>query len=413
MFLGRVIRDGLIKDAVSGRITTEFFKDPQWRRVYEFMLEHWRKYAQPADLAIIAANFPTYTWDPEHYSFDYLADALRDRRAKSIMLDGLNQAAALVSSNDSGDTTKMLDLLRATVMQATIETAPGLDIHVEQVGEYVMDVLDERELDPGYLRGVSTGFPGIDFVTGGFQPEQLVTLIGLPKAFKSATLLFMALHCQMQAQSVLFVGFEMSNDEQLDRASSLISGVGLTKILTGRFSTQERKLIKAAWSMRKNTRMVWSQDIENATTVSGLQAKVMEYQPTILFVDSAYLMRSELPRVEQGSAAALTDVARGLKKLAQSMRIPVVVTTQATSTRSRGGKLNADSAMYTQAWRQSSDVLLGVERMDPDAPDDGEVPILLKVLATRSGPRADTELVWDWNRGRCLDVTRVGGSSVP
>ena len=38
------------------------------------------------------------------------------------------------------------------------------------------------------------------------------------------------------------------------------------------------------------------------------------------------------------------------------MKIPIVVTTQASQTRSKGGRLNAESAMYTQAWRQSADV---------------------------------------------------------
>lgn len=413
-FLGRVVTDGLIHQAVKARITVEFFKDPQWRRVYEFLLDHWRKYSQSADLVVVAANFPTYTWDPGHYSFNFLVDSLRDRRARTIMLDGLNQAAALVASADLADTEKMLDILRNTVMQATVETTPSMDLRHEQAGGHILDLLEERSQSSGYLRGVSTGFPGIDYVTGGYQPEQLVTLIGLPKSFKSATLLYSALHCQLRAESVLFVGFEMSNEEQLERASSLLSGVALTKILTGSLGDPELRLIRQGWARRElMPTMVFSCDIENATTVSGLQAKVMEYQPSILFVDSAYLMRSELPKIAQESAAAATDIARSLKKLAQSMSIPIVVTTQATSTRSRGGKLNADSAMYTQAWRQSSDVLLGVQRLDPDAPDDGEVAILLKVLATRSGPRADTELVWDWNRGRCLDVTQSVGSSVP
>jgi hypothetical protein len=148
--------------------------------------------------------------------------------------------------------------------------------------------------------------------------------------------------------------------------------------------------------------------------VSGIQGKVMEYNPDVVFVDSAYLMQSELPKVEQSSPQALTDIARSLKKLAQTQRIPIVVTTQASSTRSRGGKLNADSAMYTQAWRQSADVLLGVERVEPDAPEDGEVSIMLRVLATRSGPRADTIIMWDWSKGRCLEIDpRTGAPYAP
>ena len=32
--------------------------------------------------------------------------------------------------------------------------------------------------NPGYLRGISTGVQGIDYVTGGLQPEQFIVIIG-------------------------------------------------------------------------------------------------------------------------------------------------------------------------------------------------------------------------------------------
>ena len=93
-----------------------------------------------------------------------------------------------------------------------------------------------------------------------------------------------------------------------------------------------------------------------------MRAKILDFQPEIVFIDAAYLMLSEIPGIDTTSPAAMTDVARSLKQLAQSVRIPIVVSVQASQTRAAGGKLNAGSAMYTQAWRQSADVLLGSER---------------------------------------------------
>ena len=82
------------------------------------------------------------------------------------------------------------------------------------------------------------GFDGIDYVTGGLQPEQYVVLLGTPKSFKSATLLAMALAVHRQAKIAAFIGFEMSNIEQQDRLVSLFSGVSLTKIMNGTLSSQ-------------------------------------------------------------------------------------------------------------------------------------------------------------------------------
>jgi replicative DNA helicase len=404
-FLSCVILDERTKDAVNARVTLDFFADPKWQRVYQYILDHWRKYSQAADEHVVHGNFPSYAWTPTSYSFDYLVDALRDRRAKAIALDALNEAAALVSSSDSADVWKMLDIMGAAVMQARIETAPALDMPHEAMVMDLDDILHERMLEPGYLRGISTGFKGIDFVTGGLQPEQFVVLIGLPKSLKSSLLLQMALHVQEQHHTGLFVGFEMSNGEQRDRAASLLSGVGLTDILNGTITERQRKHIMRSVRARDlMPTLVYSEDNTNNMTVSGLQGKLMEYNPDVLFVDSAYLMLSEIPKVEQGGAAALTDVARSLKKLAQAQHIPIVATTQASQTRSRGGKLTAESPMYSQGWRQSADVLVGAERVDQEQPEDGEVTIALKVLATRSGPRAETHVVWDWSKGRCLEI---------
>jgi replicative DNA helicase len=391
--------------AVNSRVLPEFFLDTKWKRVYEFLLDHFRRYGQSADKGIIDANFPSYEWPTFTQPVEYFINELRSRRKKTLFLDGLNKAAGHVQFSDPDDLAKIEEIFMSTVMQVRTETAPALDMSLPTVEGSALVNLDERILDPGFLRGISSGFKGIDYVTRGFQPEQFVVLIGLPKSLKSSMLLYMAIKAQDAAKSALFIGFEMNNDEQGDRMSSLFGEVGLTKVLNGTVTDNEHKRIIDGWKRRRYMRdIIFSTDMGNALTVSGVQGKVMSYMPDVVFIDAAYLMQSELPKVEQQSAAALTDIARELKKLAQAMHIPVVVTTQASETRSKGGKLNSNSAMYTQAWRQSADVLLGVERADPEADDHGEVIVRLKVLSSRSGPRAETTIVWNWSRGQVIEI---------
>ena len=176
--------------------------------------------------------------------------------------------------------------------------------------------------------------------------------------------------------------------------------------MNGTFNWRERKQIEKALKLMANSPvpLITSVDMDSAMTVNGVQAKILEYQPDVVLIDGAYLMQSELPKADPGSAQALADIARGLKRLAQAQRIPLIVTTQASETRTKGGKLTASSAMYTQAWRQSADVMLGVERVDPEAPDTGEVMVRFKVLASRAGPRAETMLSWDWSEGRMEEL---------
>jgi replicative DNA helicase len=404
--LSRVIHDEDIATVVNARITPEFFTDDKYRRVYEYLLDHWRKFGQPPDLAVVRAAFPSYDWPVQVQNIGYFIHGLRQRRKRAILTSTLSTAAGFLSASDDP---RAMDALEETIREGLqsvrLETAPTFDAQYFQGGEAVMDWLDERADDPGYLRGISTGFHGIDYVTGGLQPEQLVVMIGLPKSMKSSTLLEMGRHISLAEKAVLFIGFEMSNIEQMDRLTSLYSGVGLNKLLHGTFTWRERQHVSDTFTALKEhkTPFVLSTDMDNAMTVSGIQAKIVEYQPQVVLVDAAYLMQSETPKVEQGSPAALTEIARELKKLAQSQRIPIVVTTQASETRSKGG-LNATSAMYTQAWRQSADVMLGVERVEPDASDTDEVLVRFKVLASRSGPRGEAILAWNWSQGYVKEI---------
>jgi replicative DNA helicase len=296
----------------------------------------------------------------------------------------------------------MRQAMQDSLIQAHLETATSFDLDFSSRKEALLDRLLDRKENPGHLRGISTGFPGIDYVTGGLQPEQFVVLLGTIKSFKSATLLAIALAVHEQAKVPLLIGFEMSNTEQEDRLLSLISGVSLTAIMNGTYGPKdEKKIVQAMDRMEAMRSFILSSDIASATTVSGVQAKIQEYVPDVVLIDGAYFMQSSLD-VEPGSSFALTDISRSLKRLAQQTKTPIVITTQASLKTSKNG-LTAGSAMYTQAWGQDCDVLLGVERMGERQTDESTstqpVNVKFRVIESRSGPRKEVVLEWDWHNG--------------
>jgi replicative DNA helicase len=402
--LAKIIHEQAIAVAVAGKITPEFFTDDRYRRVYEYLTEHWRTYGQPADLEVMRDKFPSFEWPVSPLPLAFFLDGLRQRRKRSLGTEMLTEAITLLNTTDSPDSLDaMFDVIKHGLMQVARETNPALDSDLTTQRTSLMDVVEDRRSDPGFLRGIPTGFNGIDYVTGGLQPEQFIVMIGLPKAFKSATLLAMAKNIHSSGRVPLFIGFEMSNQEQHDRLMALYGEVSLTGILNGTINNREYLQIdKALRRLESGRSFITSADL-SGMTISGLQAKIMDYRPDVVLVDALYLMRSETPKIEQGSAQALTEIARGLKELAQSQSIPIIGTTQATMTRSKGG-LTMFSPMYTQAFGQSADVLLGVERDDPEESDHGAVTIRMKVLASRSGPRAETILRWNWSKGRVDEI---------
>lgn len=409
-FLSKVILDEEIKEAVNAGITDKFFRDEQYARVYQFMLAHWAQHGTAPDVDVVRQSYPTLQWEPQKQALSYLIERMRADRKLVLLTQGLNDAASHLQTEDSD---RMSDVLSAALLQSKLETSPSRDMDLTTNWEAYDEILQDRMENPGFLRGISTGFHGIDYVTGGFQPEQFIVLLGTPKSFKSATLLAMAKAAHQQGKRALFSGYEMASQEQVDRLASLYSGVSLNKILHGSLSPKEYRIVQRAMQALAAMRpFIFSTDITAGTTVGALQAKIVDYQPDVVFVDGAYLMQSEEPGVIPGSPQAITSVSRGLKRLAQQQKVPICVTTQATLTRSRNG-LTIHSAMYSQAWGQDCDVMLGVERQvaeDTD-PEDlaGPVSVKFRVLESRSGPRKDVMLEWDWAIGSVeeLDPGRI------
>ena len=405
-FLSQVILDQDMMAAVNAGITSEFFRDERYRQVYEFLTDHWTRYGTPADEDVVHSAFPTLKWKPQRQPIGYLIEQMRLDRKFVVITQGMTAAAEFIPDERPDE---MMGALQEAMIQARLETSNSLDLDFTQSRLAIEELLMERMQNPGLLRGITTGFDGINFVTGGFQPEQFVVLLGTPKSFKSATLLAMALAAHREAAVPLFIGFEMSNVEQTDRLVSLLSGVSLTRIMRGTLTQREFEAVSRALKTVEEMRpFLFSTDIQAGTTVSGIQAKIMEYSPDVVFVDGAYLMQSEQANVIPGSPQAMTDISRSLKRMAQSQRIPVCVTTQASLSRSKGG-LSLNSAMYTQAWGQDCDVMLGVEREYPsdsrrdeeeeDEDDTGVIRVRFKVLESRSGPRKQVILEWDWAHG--------------
>lgn len=400
--LSKMIVNGELRPFVEAKITEDFFPDEKYRRVYIYLLDHWKQFSAPADLSVVSRAFPTYKWiTDDEQPVDYYIYELRRRRENTIYLTALQQAGSVFADDEEPDKHILIRrILHEAIIQAKTETSNTRDTDITQSYSGILSRIAELRENPGHLRGITTGFDGIDYVTGGLQPEQFVIITGVPKSGKSSFLLHMALHVHKSGKVPLFVGFEMSNREQEDRLTSLISGVSLTKIMNGQTDLKEWKKIKRAYTALKDMQsFLFSSDVTSGTTVSALQTKVTDYQPDVLFIDGIYMMDTDRDpnKFPKGSPQALTDISRSLKRLAQTCRIPIVASTQSLVARSKGG-LTISSLGYTSAFGQDADLILGVERQTDSNYSK------FHVMESRSGPRKDVYVEWDWTRGYVAEV---------
>lgn len=396
-----ILTSGDMEYAVGKRLDTKFFHDPEQKQAYEYILRHNLQYGKVPDLTSLHQAYPNYKLASPTENEHYYVDRLRDEYLRTNLFADLSEVLGdpeqYTQGADGGE--RLWDVLSEIVVTNRMSVPVGLDTDFYGTAWDFLEPLLESRKGTGSIPGAPTGFHSFDISTGGLQEEKVFTLIGVPKSGKSSVALKMALNASVNGTRTLFVTFEMTNQEQIDRSASILSGIALTDILRGNLTPNETKQIRSSIKKLEGLSgfLTFIEDSTSTTTLSALGAKIKEYKPELLVIDGAYMMDDEEGE-SPNSPAALTNISRGIKRLSQNNKIAVLVTTQALLSRSRRG-LTMESVGYSSAWAQDADVLFGVEKMK-EHPDYS----MLKVLATRSGPITESCLHVGWDTGTIEEV---------
>lgn len=371
----------------------------------EWLIDHYRRYSKPPSIKAFRARFKKVELIAVADSLDYLIDEVRNRRALSMLEQGMYEATELMEHAKGFEVAHdVRDVLQRVLSEALIETAPTSDVDLTKNGAERLKLYDDRRKNPGALLGVTTGFKHLDRVTGGLQPEQLITFVGAAKAGKSTMIMNMALQAQNGGTSVLLVGYEMANGEQAERYDSLVSGLNIKRIQFGHLDDEEFDTLKKAIKRRSGyAPLTLVADPTGTSTLSSIAAKIAQYKPGLVIVDGVYMMQDEIGNEPPGTPRHLTNITRGMKRLAQSTKLPIVITTQVLNWKLRPKQgLTADAIGYSSSFVQDSDIILGVENQpDREAQDpDGVQHKQARVLLARNSRNTTVRFTIDWRIGQ-------------
>jgi replicative DNA helicase len=192
----------------------------------------------------------------------------------------------------------------------------------------------------------------------------------------------------------LFIGFEMSNDEQAERHDAIRAGVSHSKLRDGALPAEDfKKVERMTRQLESMPAMIFTADSSSTSTLTAIAGMIDKYNPDVVYIDGVYMMEDENGEAK-GSPQALTNITRGLKKMAQNTNLPVAISTQVLTwkmDRKRG--VTTSSIGYASSFAQDSDVLIGVEPTDD--PDINKV----KILDGRNVKRMEIYVKWDWETG--------------
>ena len=188
----------------------------------------------------------------------------------------------------------------------------------------------------------------------------------------------------------------MSNTEQKNRYYAMRARISYQRLMTGSLTYEEESRFMKVVSedVPQMRDKFWFSDSTNGQTVSAVASKIQSKNPDIVFIDGTYLMIDEQTN-ESNTPQAITNITRSLKRLAQKVKKPIVISTQALTWKMRGGNVSADSIGYSSSFHQDADVIFGLQRVDENVDDTRT----LRVIASRNSGLTEAQLLWDWNTG--------------
>jgi len=322
-------------------------------------------------------------------NLEYLLDTMVDFRRRLLTRQGLETAVEQLQDNNHDAALLAMEATITKVNEQGILGTHEIDLTKNTEQRYK----EYQALQNEEFLGIPTGFSKIDEATAGLQGGQLITIIAPPKTGKSQIALKMAVNVHMQGFIPMFQSFEMNNHEQQQRHDAMRANISHGRLRRGKLLPAEEDRYIDILNKMETEPSFHLIDAVNGITVSALAAKIEQTKPDIVFVDGVYLMLDEVSG-EMNTPQAITNVTRSLKRLAQRVNKPIIITTQTLLWKMRAGKVTADSIGYSSSFFQDSDVILGLEPVEED-----EDIRLLKIVASRNCGPSETALTWRWETG--------------
>ena len=274
--------------------------------------------------------------------------------------------------------------------------------HIKTVLPEVINKLDIIHRDPMAIRGLKTGFFGLDNITNGLQKSDLIILAARPSVGKTALGLNIAMNAALKYDAKVAVfSLEMSKEQLTTRVVCSVAKVSLSKALKGNLEAEEWKRIWEANALLAKSNVHF--DDNSMITPAEILRKCMKIKREsgldLVMVDYLGLMTGANGRRENRQVE-VADNSRMMKILAKELNIPVLLLSQLNRGIEQRKGLDSKPVLSdlreSGAIEQDADIVLFIHKEKNEetgsAADSHEAEIV--VAKHRNGPLGNIKLNW-------------------
>ena len=263
------------------------------------------------------------------------------------------------------------------------------------------------------ITGVTTGFKDLDEMTSGLQPSDLVIVAARPSMGKTAFAMNLVESVLIKGEKpVLVFSMEMPADSILMRMISSLGQINQTRVRSGKLEEDDWPRLTSAVSMLKD-RPLYIDDtagLSPAEVRSRSRRVAREIKQDFGMIMIDYLQLMQIPGMNEGRTAEISEISRSLKALAKELNCPVVALSQLNrSLENRPDKRPMNSDLRESgAIEQDADVIMFIYRdeyYNDESPDKGIAEIIIG--KQRNGPIGKVKLSFQGQFTKFNDLAHV------
>lgn len=334
--------------------------------------------------------------------------------AKKATLRRLVTASAHIGElafREDEDVDALVDEAEQTLFSVSSNFIKSSFVAMRTVLSDAFERIDTLHRNRGKLRGIPTGFTGLDELLAGLQKSDLVILAARPSVGKTSFALDIVRQAALKAKApVGFFSLEMANEQLVDRMICAQANVDLWKLRTGRLSDKDEDFPRIGEALAVLSEAPIYIDDSASANIMTIRAKARRLQAehglSLIVIDYLQLMegRSKGGGSQENRTQEVSEISRGLKQIAKELQVPVLALAQLSravelskpaipklSHLRESGSIEQDADVVMFLYRKGADRNYLPEELTPEDKAHAEVI----VAKHRNGPVGNIKLYWD------------------
>ena len=271
---------------------------------------------------------------------------------------------------------------------------------IVKIGDTVDSVIERFEIiqkDKSALRGITTGFYGLDKITNGLQRSDLILIAARPGVGKTSFTMNVVTNAAIAGYKCAVFSLEMPKSQITQRILCSIACVDMSKVMSGEMNTTEwSRMLQASEKLKELDIYIDDNSMTNPIDILQKCRRLQrEHGLDLIMIDYLQLMSS--PKQVESRQLEISGFTRALKIAAKELNVPILLLSQlnrAVESRKDHTPMLAD-LRESGSIEQDADIVMFINRPDMYTDYQGEPNICeLTIAKHRNGEQGVVKLRW-------------------